>query len=102
GRPLSLDEITRISPWRFEAPLSPDMAARREGRAIDFDALVDFTRSTASPLTLVEGVGGVMVPLDEQHTTLDWMAAVGFPVMLVTGSYLGTLSHTLTAVGALH
>jgi dethiobiotin synthetase len=103
GRPSGLEEIARISPWRFEAPLSPDMAARREARAIDFDALVDFTRRSAlPPVTLVEGVGGAMVPLDDEHTTLDWMAAVEFPVALVTGSYLGTLSHTLTAVGALH
>jgi dethiobiotin synthetase len=41
------------------------------------------------------------VPLDDQHTVLDWMAALGFPVLLVAGSYLGTLSHTLTAVMAL-
>ena len=43
GRPIDADEIERISPWRFAAPLSPDMAARRENRAIDFDALVDFS-----------------------------------------------------------
>src|SRR5579864_6359772 len=40
GRPLTLDEACRISPWRFAAPLSPDMAAAREGRAIDFAELV--------------------------------------------------------------
>jgi dethiobiotin synthetase len=103
GHPVTLEEIARISPWRFGAPLSPDMAARREGRTIDFDELVSFTHAVASEqFTLIEGVGGVMVPLDDTHTTLDWMAAVGFPVLLVTGSYLGTLSHTLTAVGALH
>ncbi|MGZ6253914.1 MAG: dethiobiotin synthase [Candidatus Binataceae bacterium] len=102
-RPLIMPEIARISPWRFAAPLSPDMAARREGRAIDFDQLVAFTMSALGDgITLVEGVGGVMVPLDDERTTLDWMAAVGVPVLLVTGSYLGTLSHTLTAVGALH
>jgi dethiobiotin synthetase len=39
-----------------------------------------------------------MVPLTETHTVLDWMAALGLPLVLVTGSYLGSLSHTLTAV----
>jgi dethiobiotin synthetase len=50
---------------------------------------------------LIEGIGGVMVPLDERHTVLDWMAALNIPVLLVTGNYLGTLSHTLTALDAL-
>jgi dethiobiotin synthetase len=95
--------IAATSPWRFAAPLSPDMAAAREGKAVDLDQLVAFTRSAAGrPGTvLVEGVGGVMVPLDDRHTVLDWMARAGLPVILVAGSYLGTLSHTLTALTAL-
>lgn len=94
--------IARVSPWRFAAPLSPDMAAAREGRAIDFDALLDFCREPRSAdVTLIEGIGGVMVPIDREHTVLDWIAALGAPVLLVAGSYLGTLSHTLTAAGML-
>ena len=42
-----------------------------------------------------------MVPLDERHTVLDWMSALRLPVILVTGSYLGTISHTLTALHVL-
>ena len=42
-----------------------------------------------------------MVPLDRRHTVLDWISALSVPALLVTGSYLGTLSHTLTAVGVL-
>ncbi len=99
---LALDRATfdRISPWRYRAPLSPDMAAAREGKAIDFGALTEFCRAAlAGPeaCVLVEGVGGVMVPLDGQHTVRDWIAALGIPALLVAGSYLGTLSHTLTA-----
>lgn len=102
GRPASDDEVAAISPWRFRAALSPDMAARREDRRIDFDALVRFTREAvdAGP-TLVEGVGGVCVPLDERHTVLDWIAEAGLPALVVAGSYLGTLSHTLSAVTTL-
>jgi dethiobiotin synthetase len=99
GLPATAENIAGISPWRFAAPLSPDMAAAREGRVIPFDELVAFCRQPG--LTLIEGVGGVAVPLDDRHTVLGWMAALGFPVLLVTGSYLGTLSHTLTAVMAL-
>jgi dethiobiotin synthetase len=104
GRPLQSAEIDRISPWRYAPPLSPDMAARKEGKAVDFGALVDFCRRAiaACPDTLlIEGIGGVMVPLDERHTVLDWIAALNIPVVLVTGSYLGSLSHTLTALDAI-
>ena len=98
------ERIAAIAPWRFAAPLSPDMAAAREGRTLDFDALVGFTRAArerAKGWLVVEGVGGVAVPLDARHTVIDWIAASGLPVLLVAGSYLGTLSHTLTAVAAL-
>lgn len=101
GEAITPTTLDRVSPWRFAAPLSPDMAAAREGRMIDFDALVEFCRAPRDGITLIEGVGGVMVPLDTSHTVLDWMAALGFPVILVTGTYLGSLSHTLTAVRAL-
>jgi dethiobiotin synthetase len=96
--------LDRIAPWRFRAPLSPDMAARREGRAIDFMTLVEHSHAAiaANEILLIEGVGGVMVPLDDAHTVLDWMAALRLPVILVGGSYLGAISHSLTALDALH
>jgi len=104
GLPPTADEIQRISPWRFRAPLSPDLAARREGRAIDVDQVIAFCRSAVerrADLLLIEGVGGVMVPLDGQRTILDVMMALRLPLILVTGSYLGAISHTLTAVDSL-
>ena len=94
----------RISRWRFAAPLSPDMAAAREGREIDFEELVDHCRKRAENATgplLVEGVGGAMVPLDARHTVLDWMAALKFPVLLVSGTYLGAISHCLTTLATI-
>lgn len=96
--------LDRIAPWRFAAPLSPDMAARRAGQALDFATLLAFTHkavSAASGILLIEGVGGVMVPLDHEHTVLDWMAALDLPVLLVGGSYLGAISHALTALDVL-
>jgi len=64
---------------------------------------VAFSRqgATGAGRVLIEGVGGVMVPLDERHTVLDWMSALRLPLLLVTGSYLGTISHTLTALRVL-
>ena len=102
-RPITTAMIAAISPWRFAAPLSPDMAAAAEGREIDVAAVTANCRAaiTAEALTLIEGVGGIMVPLDDRHTTLDMMATLALPVVLVTGSYLGAISHGLTAIAAL-
>jgi dethiobiotin synthetase len=103
GLDVTTANLDAVSPWRFTAALSPDMAAAREKRGIPFDALVAWCRtmSERTDVTLIEGIGGVMVPLDEGHTVLDWIAALGAPALLVVGSYLGTLSHSLTAVAAL-
>ncbi len=104
GEPVTPETVARIAPWRFTAPLSPDMAAAHEGREIPYVDVVAFCRRAAAeaqgPL-LIEGVGGVMVPLDARHTVLDWMADLRLPVILMAGSYLGTISHTLTALSAL-
>jgi dethiobiotin synthetase len=100
GRNVTADELQQISPWRFRAPLSPDMAARAEDRSIDFEAVTDFCRAAIAKAVgtlLIEGIGAVMVPLDRRHTVLDLMIALGQPVVLVGGSYLGTLSHVLSA-----
>ena len=102
GVPAADDAVAAITPWRFPEPLSPDMAAARAHASIPFDELVAFCQvDRGTDVTLIEGIGGVMVPLDRRHTVLDWIAALGAPALLVTGSYLGTLSHTLTAVGML-
>ena len=100
----SYPPLSDIAPWRFEAPVSPDMAAYRERREVPFNRLVAFCReriAARKDVLLIEGVGGVMVPLDDTHTVLDWMVALRIPVLLVAGSYLGTISHTLTAFDVL-
>ncbi|MDZ4380964.1 MAG: dethiobiotin synthase [Parvibaculum sp.] len=107
GEPVTYENASLVSRWRFRAALSPDMAAKREGRAIDLGELVAECVSAArrhDPL-VIEGVGGLMVPLDERHTVLDWMKALkaetGLAPLLVVGAYLGTISHTLTSLAAM-
>ena len=104
-KPPSLEEAEQISPWRFQAALSPDMAAVREGRHIEMQEVAAFCRQDAAQsgadITFVEGVGGIMVPLNATTTTLDWQASLDIPCLLVIGSYLGTMSHCLTALDAL-
>ena len=99
-REVKPEELERVSPWRFHAPLSPDMAARAENKAIDLQAVVDFCRAAIAGndgALLIEGIGGIMVPLDARHTVLDLMRLLNLPLILVAGSYLGTLSHVLSA-----
>ena len=104
GLPFSPEAVDRVSPWRFRAAVAPDIAARREGRSIDVDAVVAYCQGAIerrSDILLIEGVGGIMVPLDEHRTILDVMMALRVPLILVTGSYRGTISHTLTALDSL-
>ena len=105
GLAVTPENLDAVAPWRFKAGLSPDMAAAREGRVIDFNALLAFCQEaideTAEGDLLIEGVGGVMVPLGAQHLVVDWITMLGIPAVVVTGSYLGALSHCLTAVEAL-
>jgi dethiobiotin synthetase len=104
GQKVTQASIAAIAPWRFRAPVSPHLAARLEARAFTFADVAAFCRDpkhTGCDLLLIEGAGGVMSPIDDSHTFLDLMAALAYPVILVTGSYLGAISHTLTAICAL-
>ena len=107
GRDISPQNIARISPWRYAEPLSPDMAAARERREVPYDDVVSFCREAVGrsgpddSRLVIEGIGGVMVPLDDTHTVRDLVAALAIPALLVGGSYVGSLSHTLSAFEAL-
>ncbi len=106
GLPLSEATIEACSPWRFTAPLSPDMAAAREGRSVKLGEIVDWTRDAIArapkdAMVVIEGVGGAMSPISEDATGLDWLQALGCAALLVTGSYLGAISHTLTTHAAM-
>src|SRR5262249_27065093 len=79
ARQLALGEVEPISPGRFKAPLSPHMAGGREGRAIVFQDLVEFCRRSMAEdrgVLLIEGVGGIMVPFDDRRTVLDLMSVL--------------------------
>ena len=107
GEAVTDETVACLSPWRFAAPLAPDLAAAREGRTLDLADVVAFCREAAraaerdGATLLIEGVGGVMAPMTPRETVADWMAALGVPAVLVVGSYLGAISHALTAAEAL-
>ena len=96
--------IEAIAPFRFTALLAPNMAARCEGRGLALTDILTTCRAqlaVASTPLLIEGVGGVMSPVTDDATCLDWIAALNLPVLVVAGTYLGAISHTLSAVAML-
>ncbi len=100
------EAIQACSPWRFTAPLAPDMAAAAEGRTLALADVIAWSRrqiADAEPggLVLIEGAGGVMSPIASDGLVLDWIAALDYPALLVAGTYLGAISHALTALSAL-
>ncbi len=97
------DNINLISPWRFSKPISPDIAAKKEGINVSFSKIEEFCTSSMNNCDyfFIEGAGGVMSPLTDSYTNLDLIKHLKVPVILVIGSYLGSISHTLTALEAL-
>ena len=93
---LTLDEI---NPFFFDQPLAPAAAAGR-GKKVSLDAAVEKIRAVASrcELLLVEGAGGVLVPLGENYTVADLIGRLGCPAVVVSRNRLGTINHTLMTV----
>jgi dethiobiotin synthetase len=94
-----------LSPYVFGYPASPHLAASMEGRKIDPELIVsslERIKSSFSPdILLVEGAGGVMVPLTESFLTVDLMAALGAPALIVSPAGLGAVNHCLLTASAL-
>lgn len=98
-----VDEDDLICPYRFEPACSPHLAAERDGTRIEIDRIQECYEELARKheLVVVEGAGGVLVPLDENKTMLDLMRKLALPVAVVSRPGLGTINHTLLSVGAL-
>ena len=100
-----LDEpLEAVCPLRLKTPAAPWQAAEMESVDIDPAALLAACRTQAAryqPL-LVEGIGGLMVPITRDYRVIDFVEALGFPVILVCGFQLGTLNHTLLSLDALN
>lgn len=92
--------LETITPVRYEIPAAPIVCAEYENRPVNFDAVAAAYRHIVShsDAVIVEGIGGVMVPLNESCTILDLAAAMGLPAVVVARPDLGTLNHTLMTV----
>ncbi len=98
---ISEANLNDISPWRFVEACSPHFLDEQ----IDFFAVRNFCQKkileAGKKTLLIEAAGGVMTPINNQKTFLDLATELKIPVLLVTGNYLGAISHTLSAVEAL-
>jgi dethiobiotin synthetase len=86
--------------YRFDPPVSPHMASREAGVRISLDAF-EFPAVPADREWIVEGAGGVMVPLNENDLMRDLILRIGFPVIVAARTALGTINHTLLTLAAL-
>jgi dethiobiotin synthetase len=82
--------------YRLQTPASPHIAARKEGVDIDMDAIVSAAKTINTGKTLlIEGAGGLMVPLTGSLFVADLAKALGARVILVSRNYLGSINHSL-------
>lgn len=90
-------DVSLICPYQFEAPLAPEVAAHLEGQEIDSQIILAVyqTMSRQCDLTLVEGAGGLMVPIARSYTMADLVHDLKIPLLLVVDSKLGAVNHTL-------
>lgn len=95
-----------VTRWKFIEPIAPHIAAARAGQVISINDLAEFC-SSAHPAyknldyLLIEGAGGLMVPLNECETWIDFLKLTGIPAILVVGMRLGCLNHALLTAAAM-
>ncbi|MBU6339633.1 MAG: dethiobiotin synthase [Rickettsiales bacterium] len=107
GKDLTIGNFDKISPWRFENPISPNIAANRENKKINFSDVVSFCCEEISKAAkerkflFIESAGGIMTPINDDTTFLDLVASLKIPILFITANYLGAISHTLCAIEAM-
>ncbi|WP_198332498.1 dethiobiotin synthase [Psychrobacter aquimaris] len=100
-QPCDLDFTT--CPYRYEKPASPHLSAALAEDTLNPNLITDATKALQADyeVVLLEGAGGLMVPITEQLLTLDYIADKGYPVILVTSGRLGSINHTLLSLQAI-
>jgi dethiobiotin synthetase len=97
------EPLDAICPYSFRVPLAPAVAARVEGRSVSLAHVIASARALAArhAAVVVEGAGGLLVPLTDAETYADLAVALAFPVLVVARAGLGTVNHTALTVEAL-
>ncbi len=94
---MSKDTFIHPEVYHFKAPLSPHAAAAKEGKEINLQRI----HLPQTNRLIVEGAGGVLVPLNETHLMIDLIKHLGIPVIIVSRNHLGTINHPLLTLQAL-
>ena len=107
-RIMGIDELPEdrdhtTAPIIFHYPASAQLAAAMDGATIDLSKVDDATRKLQERygVVLIEGAGGLMVPITDTYFTIDYVASRQLPVALVTNSTLGSINHTILSLEAL-
>lgn len=97
------DPLFLVNPYRFRKPLAPSIAAELEGKKIDPKKIINayHALSKRHDFMIVEGAGGIMVPLTQSYLYLNLACDLGLPVIVVARPGLGTINHTLLTLSAL-
>ena len=93
-------DLQSVCPYRFVDPVAPDVAARRIGHTIEPNLIKEQFQSVSEShdITLVEGAGGLLVPIWKRYTMANLVADLGIPLCIVAASRLGAISHTLLTI----
>lgn len=97
------DDSKLTMPEIFTYPASPHLASKIDGRDIDFQKIEQATQQLCEryDAVLLEGAGGLMVPLTTELLTIDYVIEKNFPVILVSSGRLGSINHTLLSLEAM-
>ena len=97
------DEMKLTMPEIFTYPASPHLATKIDGREIDFQKIENATAQLAEKyeIVLLEGAGGLMVPLTTDLLTIDYVAEKKHPIIFVTSGRLGSINHTILSLEAI-
>lgn len=100
--PFPEDKAGLTAPQIFQFPASPHLAAQLEERKLDLNAIRRAVSEVSKryEIVLLEGAGGLAVPLTEDLLTVDFAAELGAPLILVTSGRLGSLNHTILSIEA--
>lgn len=104
GMPLQPCDIDFTTcPYRYEKPASPHLSAALANEPLDPEVIMRSTIALQNDyeMVLLEGAGGLLVPINEQLLTLDYIAEQGYPIVLVTSGRLGSINHTLLSLEAI-
>ena len=103
GQKASSAERAQMAPYRYEPACSPHLAAEMAGERIQIPMILKAADALSDryDTLVIEGAGGIMVPLNREEMMLDLMVRLGAPVILATRPALGTLNHTLLSVARL-